>query len=85
MASASTRSATRTPLAAARRALPVYVPPAKRQSADPTVVIVPRPILPRKDGPPAKALDSKRYYNCDKEGYFATDCPERRREAIRRV
>ena len=85
MASASTRSATRTPPAAARRASPAYVPPAKRQSADPAVVIAPRPTSPRKDGPPAKALDSKRCYNCDKEGHFATDCPERRREAVRRV
>ena len=39
MASAVTRSSTRTTLATARRTLPAYVPPAKRQSVEPAVVI----------------------------------------------
>ena len=85
MASASTRSSTRTPPATTRRTSPAYVPTAKRQSLEPTVVIAPRPVPPHKDRPPAKAQDSKRCYNCDKEGHFTTDCPERRKEAVRRI
>ena len=80
--SASTRSSTRTPTATARRTSPTYVPPAKRQPIKPAVAIAPRPTSPHKDRPPAKAQDSRRYYHCDKEGYFAIDCPEKRKEAV---
>ena len=64
---------------------PIYVAPTKRPSVEPPASFKPYcSISPRKDDRPMSKEIAK-CWQCHKEGYFATECYERRYKIVREI
>lgn len=63
-----------------------YILPIKQQFTKPSILVAPRcPTSPYKNDRTIKLLELKRCYHYEKKMQFATNCPEKRKKAVKKV